>query len=383
MLENLTMKQFHLTWSDYLTSVSDSFISHRDCDLFTDVTLVSDDNHQVSAHRLILSAGSEYFRNILEDKKHPHPMLCLDGINSSDLNNIIDYLYKGELLIPESSLTQFLKIATKLKCSGLDGIKSFVEVFDRVEIPENGTKSNTTVPDCIDIDTEIINGERIENLKEFVKEDATLNFDSINSIKNSSYSANGTNSHAEHTVLDFIDTEIINGERNLEEFEQVDKSLNFDSNDTDNLCNSNDNEVQKIDLKKESIPIISDSSVLKGHLLEQPQKKQKWYKKSAVKIRSSTYKKSEVPKFCKIEGKIFSYDELKHMTKQLYERQTNGRFQCNYCQFSAINESHLMEHSQKHIDALEFECNCCERVFSSTPKLRSHQFSQWVKKNKS
>ena len=169
-------------------------------------------------------------------------MLCLDGINSSDLNNIIDYLYKGELLIPESSLTQFLKIATKLKCSGLDGIKSFVEVFGRVEIPENGTKSNTTVPDCIDIDTEIINGERIENLKEFEKEDTTLNFDSINGIKNSSYSANGTNSHAEHTVLDFIDTEIINGERNLEEFEQVDKSLYFDSNDTDNLCNSNDNE---------------------------------------------------------------------------------------------------------------------------------------------
>ena len=124
------MRQLHLTWSDYLTSVSDSFISNRDCDLFTDVTLVSDDNHQVSAHRLILSAGSEYFRNILEDRKHPHPMLCLDGVNSSDLNNIIDYLYKGELLIPESSLTQFLKIATKLKCSGLDGIKSFVEVFN-------------------------------------------------------------------------------------------------------------------------------------------------------------------------------------------------------------------------------------------------------------
>ena len=35
------MKQFHLTWSDYLTSVSDSFINHRECALFTDVTLVT------------------------------------------------------------------------------------------------------------------------------------------------------------------------------------------------------------------------------------------------------------------------------------------------------------------------------------------------------
>ena len=172
------MRQFHLTWSDYLTSVSDSFISHRDCDLFTDVTLVSDDNHQVSAHRLILSAGSKYFRNILEDKKHPHPMLCLDGVNSNDLNNIVDYIYKGELLIPESSLTPFLKIATKLKCSGLNGIKSFQEVPEMVVKPEDETESYADNTSQDHMDTEEISSERIENMQE--QEDVPLNPDFIN-----------------------------------------------------------------------------------------------------------------------------------------------------------------------------------------------------------
>ena len=83
---------------------------------YTDVTLVSDDNKLLKAHRLVLSAGSRYFDKILEDKNHPHLMLCLDGINSDDLNNVLEYIYNGETKVPEAGLANFLKVATRLKC---------------------------------------------------------------------------------------------------------------------------------------------------------------------------------------------------------------------------------------------------------------------------
>ena len=86
-------KLINLTCSDFLANVCSSFTQLKRSDTFADVTLVSDDNVQIQAHKLILSVGSEYFRNILSDKTHPHPMLCLDGVSSVDLEWIIRYLY--------------------------------------------------------------------------------------------------------------------------------------------------------------------------------------------------------------------------------------------------------------------------------------------------
>ena len=42
---------------------------------FQDVTLVTDDFHQVRANKLLLSASSEYFKTILLINKHSHPLL--------------------------------------------------------------------------------------------------------------------------------------------------------------------------------------------------------------------------------------------------------------------------------------------------------------------
>ena len=112
--------QIDLKCSDFLANVFSSFNKLHNSDLFTDVTLVTDDNKTIQAHKLILSAGSKYFRDILSDKSHPHPMLCLDGVSSEYLVCIIKYLYVGEVSVPQSSLQKFLQIANKLKCYGLN-----------------------------------------------------------------------------------------------------------------------------------------------------------------------------------------------------------------------------------------------------------------------
>ena len=112
-------EKFCLKWNDFHSNIGKSFKSLRyDDDLF-DVTLVRDDHSQVSAHKLVLSACSEYFKNIFKNNKHSHPLLCLEGVSSNDLNNVLDYIYNGETQIFQDNLDRFLDVAQRFKLEGL------------------------------------------------------------------------------------------------------------------------------------------------------------------------------------------------------------------------------------------------------------------------
>ena len=79
--------------SHFLTAATDPNVTFGQCHLTSDVTLVTDDQKLVTAHKLVLSTSSEYFKNIFKNNKISNPFLCLDGISSTDLNNILDYIY--------------------------------------------------------------------------------------------------------------------------------------------------------------------------------------------------------------------------------------------------------------------------------------------------
>merc|ERR1712126_73914 len=112
-------EKFSLKWNDFKSNVSKSFGIFRNEEYLHDVTLVSDDQHQVTAHKLVLSASSDYFKNIFKTNKHSNPFLCLDGLSSRDLNNILDYIYNGEVQIYQENLDRFLEVAQRFKLEGL------------------------------------------------------------------------------------------------------------------------------------------------------------------------------------------------------------------------------------------------------------------------
>ena len=112
-------EKFYLKWNDFHSNVSNSFSLLRNEDYLHDVTIVTDDHEQIAAHKLVLSACSEYFRNIFKKNKHSHPLLCLDGVSSKDVRNMMDYVYNGELQIFQEDLDGFLNVAQRLKIEGL------------------------------------------------------------------------------------------------------------------------------------------------------------------------------------------------------------------------------------------------------------------------
>ena len=108
-----------IEWNDFETNVSKSFGLLRNEEYLHDVTLVCDDNSQVSAHKLVLSACSEYFKTIFKNNSHPYLLICLEGVPSTELRNILDYIYNGEANILKENLDTFLSLAKRLKIFGL------------------------------------------------------------------------------------------------------------------------------------------------------------------------------------------------------------------------------------------------------------------------
>ena len=133
------MEKFSLKWNDFKENVSNSFSTLRKENEFYDVTLVSDDDEVVYAHKVVLSASSEFFKTILRKADHSKPMIYLSGVKSKELNHILDYIYEGEVQLLQEDLKGFLDVAEKLRINGLIGV---------------GTEDNKVKEEIIDLDNE-------------------------------------------------------------------------------------------------------------------------------------------------------------------------------------------------------------------------------------
>ena len=112
-------EKFSLRWNDFGSNVSKSFGKLRSEEYLKDVTLVGDDHTQLAAHKLVLSSCSEYFKEIFKRNKHGNTLLCLEGLSQQDIENVLDYMYNGEVHIFQEDLDRFLSIAQRLKLEGL------------------------------------------------------------------------------------------------------------------------------------------------------------------------------------------------------------------------------------------------------------------------
>ena len=112
-------ERFSLKWNDFASNVSNSFSKLRQETRLYDVTLVSNDHQQVSAHKLVLSACSEVFSNIFNNNNGPNMMLYLDSVDAKEISFMLDYIYQGEVSIHQEYLDRFIEIAAKFQLHGL------------------------------------------------------------------------------------------------------------------------------------------------------------------------------------------------------------------------------------------------------------------------
>ena len=113
-----TKEKFCLKWNDFESNISSSFKDIKDEKDFMDVTLACEES-QVTAHKVVLSACSSFFRSVLRRNPHQHPLLYLKGVSFSNLESLLDFMYYGEVNIAQENLNSFLSVAEELQVKGL------------------------------------------------------------------------------------------------------------------------------------------------------------------------------------------------------------------------------------------------------------------------
>ncbi|XP_031627308.1 broad-complex core protein isoforms 1/2/3/4/5 isoform X3 [Contarinia nasturtii] len=111
-------QHFCLRWNNYQSSITSAFENLRDDEDFVDVTLACD-GRSLKAHRVVLSACSPYFRELLKSTPCKHPVIVLQDVAFNDLHALVEFIYHGEVNVHQRSLSSFLKTAEVLRVSGL------------------------------------------------------------------------------------------------------------------------------------------------------------------------------------------------------------------------------------------------------------------------
>ena len=78
---------------------------------FTDVTIVCNDKVIIPAHRFILTSASTLMKQLLEQDGLCNTVFCTD-ISHTEMRLLLEYIYFGQVLIKNSDLKSFRKIAT-------------------------------------------------------------------------------------------------------------------------------------------------------------------------------------------------------------------------------------------------------------------------------
>ncbi|XP_065565702.1 modifier of mdg4-like isoform X4 [Artemia franciscana] len=107
-----------LKWNKYGTVFQSSFLNLFASQELTDMTFVIDGEF-IKCHRIIISAASSYFRNILVNLKEPNPVIVLNDISYSTFRALIDFIYCGEIEVHQSFLGAVVRAGEKYCIEGL------------------------------------------------------------------------------------------------------------------------------------------------------------------------------------------------------------------------------------------------------------------------
>ncbi|XP_044758619.1 broad-complex core protein isoforms 1/2/3/4/5-like isoform X3 [Coccinella septempunctata] len=147
-------QHFCLRWNNYQSSITSAFENLRDDEDFVDVTLACD-GKSLKAHRVVLSACSPYFRELLKSTPCKHPVIVLQDVAWTDLHALVEFIYHGEVNVHQRSLSSFLKTAEVLRVSGLtqqhgEDRDQLAQVQSLVRYPQTPPVSNSHPPNFTD-----------------------------------------------------------------------------------------------------------------------------------------------------------------------------------------------------------------------------------------
>jgi len=117
-------EKYTLNWHTFSEHLQVMFKDLYQEGRYTDVTLVSDDQTQFKAHKIVLSACSPVFKKIIDSNPSQHPLIYLRGVQSYEVESILQFMYLGEGRFYHERMGEFIKVAQDLEVKEIsDGVE--------------------------------------------------------------------------------------------------------------------------------------------------------------------------------------------------------------------------------------------------------------------
>ena len=127
------MQKIQISSDDFSNNSSRAWKHLWDSRDFSDVTLVSGDGFRAPAHKAVLSSSSSFFSEVLRENHHPSPLIYLRGVNHSELQFLLEFIYTGQSHVEQDVLGSLLSVGQDLGVEGLLGDHDSYSPREKIE----------------------------------------------------------------------------------------------------------------------------------------------------------------------------------------------------------------------------------------------------------
>ena len=133
------VEKYNLNWETFSEHLQLMFKDLYEEEKHSDVTLVCDDQTQFKAHKIVLRACSPVFKKIIDNNPSQHPLIYLRGIQSYEMESILQFMYLGETKCCYERMGEFINVANSLEVKEICRQKIEITTENQV-IPEENEK---------------------------------------------------------------------------------------------------------------------------------------------------------------------------------------------------------------------------------------------------
>ncbi|XP_029711093.1 broad-complex core protein isoforms 1/2/3/4/5 isoform X3 [Aedes albopictus] len=112
------MDEFALCWNNFADNIASGFQKLYDLGDLVDVTIACD-GKLLKAHKIVLAICSPYFQEMFMSNPCKHPIIVLKDVSVNVMQELLQFMYQGEVNVKHSELQCFMKIAETLQIKGL------------------------------------------------------------------------------------------------------------------------------------------------------------------------------------------------------------------------------------------------------------------------
>ena len=365
--------EYDLKWESYHSWTSECIRNLSSDKRFADVTLLTEDLQAFKAHKVILSASSEFFKDVLETMNASlENYLFLKGVNGQVLNPLLKFIYEGEVSVDQDNLSKFLDAGFHMKITGImSGNESVMRKRPEIQTLEES-------PPILEPEVEIKEEFTVKKSKRQrrTKTKAELKAGPSDVEIKEQFTVERSKSETEATQesepleSEIDDEEIVSKSKELDdEISLLETQMNISD------AEESDREAEDGEEENESI-IIKQEATLEILKCEQESCEKKFTSKSTydkhMKRTHSINSKvkdqpcPDCPKMFYTRHEVSAHHKRKHGNME-------KKYPCPNCDKMFYQTGDVKQHVKSvHLKIRDLACGHCDMMFSAKSNLKSH-----------